>query len=187
MEALKKHINNSKVMQLPDIFHSARVARLTIKICEAMGITDKKKDDIVIAAILHDIGKSMVDKEILNKPGKLDNKEWQFMKLHSEFGAAIATVMGLSADIVKNILYHHENRNGTGYPKKTTGNSIPIGAAIIRVCDSYDAMRTTRPYKKGYSHDEAINELIKDKDKYNPKVLKHFLSMDFERLEGLSY
>lgn len=184
MESLKLQnsiMDNSKVLQIPDLLHGIRVAKLVALICREMQISGKEREEIIISAALHDIGKSMVDREILNKPGKLNNMEWQFMKLHPEFGAAIASKMKLGSNICKNILYHHEDYNGEGYPKRIKGSDIPLGASIIRICDSYDAMRTTRSYKKGFTHDEAVNELLKTRDKYNPSLLNVFLKLDLEK------
>lgn len=177
MEAIKPRIDNSRIMQLPDILHCIRVAGLASKVCSAMGIEAKERENIIIAAILHDIGKSEIEKEILNKPGKLNNNEWNYMKLHSEFGAYIASIAGLEGSIVKNILYHHEDYDGKGYPKKAKGEEIPLGAAIIRVCDTYDALTTKRPYKEEFTHSEAINEMLKNKEKYNPDVLSSFMNI----------
>lgn len=178
-------IDNSKVMQLPDIFHSIRVAKLSAMLCDKMGIKQKEKEEIVVSAALHDIGKSMVSRSILNKPGKLNNREWSYIKLHPEYGAELTAKIGLSPRISKNILYHHEDYSGSGYPKKAKGRSIPLGACIVRVCDSYDAMRTKRPYKVGFTHDEAIKELINKRQNYCSKVLEKFITLDFLKVNSI--
>ncbi|WP_158219997.1 HD-GYP domain-containing protein [Tissierella sp. P1] len=124
-----------------DVFHCFRVAELAFKLCSQLEISNEEKEEIVLSAAMHDIGKSKIDISILNKPGKLNNKEWNEIKLHPKYGAAIALMMGYSVNISQNILYHHENSDGTGYSKGLRDENIPLGAAIIRICDSYDAMR----------------------------------------------
>lgn len=182
MEAFKLEYDNTKSMQLPDLLHCMRVAKLALEVCCIMKISGRKREEIYMAAMLHDIGKSLVDKGILNKKSRLENNEWNIIKLHSEFGAMLASTTGLDSAIIKNIIYHHENYDGTGYPRKIKGEKIPIGAAIIRVCDTYDALRMQRPYKKSFSHEEAIKEIKMEKQKYHPKVLTAFLKIDFEKI-----
>lgn len=144
-----------------------------------MNISNKEKEEIILSAAMHDIGKSIVDINILNKAGKLTNEEWNQIKLHPIYGARIAMVMGYGSSIVQNILYHHENCNGTGYPKKIKCKAIPLGASVIRICDSYDAMRSTRSYKIPMSHEKAIDELVKEKGIYRDNLIKEFLNIDF--------
>lgn len=182
MEALKLEYDKDKAMQLPDILHCIRVAKLAFEVCCALKIRAKKREEVYIAAMLHDVGKSLIDRDILNKEAKLENNEWNMIKLHSEFGAMLASTTGLNSAIIKNIIYHHENYDGTGYPRKIKGDQIPIGAAIIRVCDTYDALRMQRPYKRAFTHEEAIKEIQGEKEKYHPGVLTAFVKVDFNKL-----
>ncbi len=160
-----------------------RVAELASKLCDILKLSNKEKEEIVLSAVMHDIGKSMVDINVLNKTDKLTNKEWNQIKLHPIHGARIAMVMGYDPGIVQNILYHHENCNGTGYPKGIKDKDIPLGAAVIRICDSYDAMRSIRPYKTPMSHEMAMDELIKEKGIYRENLVKEFLNIDFRLYE----
>lgn len=162
-----------------DIFHCLRVAELASRLCELLKLSNKEKEEIVLSAAMHDVGKSMVDIKILNKTDKLTNEEWNQIKLHSIHGAKIAMMMGYGSDIVQNILYHHENCNGTGYPRRIKDEEIPLGAAVIRICDSYDAMRSIRPYKTPMSHEKAINELVIEKGIYRDNLVREFLNIDF--------
>ena len=170
---------DDNVIRVSDAFHGVRVAKLASMLCNSMNISDFEKEEIVLSAVLHDIGKTTIDRNILNKPSKLNNREWQYIKLHPKYGSAIAALMGYSTNISKNILYHHENCDGTGYPIGLKEEYIPIGAAIVRICDSYDAMRTKRPYKKKFSHKEAIAELLKENEKYKNDLLMSFIKLDF--------
>lgn len=148
-----------------------------------LNINNKEKEEIVLSAAMHDIGKSKIDANILNKPGKLNHKEWNEIKLHPKYGAAIAMMMGYSVNIAQNILYHHENSNGTGYPKGVKKEQIPLEASIIRICDSYDAMRSIRPYNRIMTHAEALEELIKEKKIYRNDILDKFINLDLNTFQ----
>lgn len=180
LEALKIYSDEIGSMELTDILHCIRVANLAFEVCNVMKVGARKREEIYISAMLHDLGKSLIDKEILNKKTELNQYEWNDIKLHPEFGGMLASSSGLSIDIVENIIYHHENYDGTGYPRKIRGEEIPMGAAIIRICDTYDAMRMERPYKRAFSHDDAINEIKKEKYKYNPEIFTAFLRINFK-------
>lgn len=166
-----------------DLLHSIRVAELVSKLTRALDLEDSLRHEIILSAALHDIGKSLININILNKPGKLSHKEWNEIKLHPRYGAMLALSMGYSMSVAKNILYHHENSDGTGYLKGIKEDKIPLGAAIIRICDSYDAMRSIRPYRKPVTHDEAIEDLIKNKNKYKIDLLEKFINLGFSSLE----
>ncbi len=185
MGVLKLETDNTKAMQLPDLLHCYRVANLVFTLCIKLGIENKVREEMFIAATLHDVGKSMISKDILNKPGKLNSTEWNAIKHHAELGGVIASNMNQNLSIVKSIVHHHENYDGTGYPRQLQGEEIPLGASIIRVCDTYDALRMKRPYKKAFSHEEALNEMKNEKEKYHPKVFNSFISMNFEEVKGV--
>lgn len=166
-----------------DVFHCFRVTELAFKLCSQLKISNEEKEEIVLSAAMHDMGKSKIDMAILNKPRKLDHKEWDQIKLHPKYGAAIASIMGYSVNIAQNILYHHENSDGTGYPKGLRDEQIPLGASIIRICDSYDAMRSIRPYNHAMTHMEAVEELIKNKNIYRNDVLDKFINLDLNKFQ----
>ena len=187
MEALNIEINNKKVMQMPDLMHCFRVAHLASALCDKMQFNPKLKQEIYISAVLHDIGKSMIDKELLNKNKSLTVVEWNEIKYHPEIGGIIACNMGQDPLVVKNIVHHHENYDGSGYPRRLKGNGIAIGAQIIRICDTYDALRMERPYKRSFSHEEALEEILSEKEKYNPIFLESFLKQDFRPWAGNRY
>jgi|GEM_PF-4984028 len=184
MAAFKIEMNNSKVIQLPDILHCFRVAYLSEALCKALNFNNKLIKEIFVSALLHDIGKSMVDLSVLNKHERLTQVEWNSIKYHAEIGGAIAANMGQSPDVVKNIVYHHENYDGSGYPRKLKGSCISIGAQIIRICDTYDALRMIRPYKRAYGHEEALQEMHMEREKYNSLFLQAFLDLDFDEIKG---
>lgn len=179
--------SNLHVSNNVDILHSIRVAKLSSMLCNSFNINKKTKEIIMVSAMFHDIGKSKIDLLLLNKKGKLNNNDKREIKKHSIYGYILAKNAKYNENICKNILYHHENYDGTGYPKGIKGDKIPLGATIIRICDSYDAMRSVRPYKKSMGHGEAINELIENKNMYRKDLLDRFLRLDFSITEELYY
>lgn len=133
--------------------------------------------------MFHDIGKNKITFCLLNKDRQLSKENWQIIKKHPIYGYMLARNMNYDDSVCRNILYHHENEDGTGYPRGIKGDKIPLGAAIIRICDSYDAIRSTRPYKKSMCHEKAIDELIRSKAIYREDILNKFLNLDFNKIE----
>ena len=139
--------------------HSKRVALIANAICDSMNIIGTERNIIIRSAKLHDLGKLFVDEETLHKKEKLTDREWEIMKLHPVRGGGMAKKFGISEPVIANILYHHENVDGTGYPLSLKGESIPLGAKIIRVADTIDAMAMPRPYRKARSFEEIEKDL----------------------------
>ncbi|MFL5831766.1 MAG: diguanylate cyclase domain-containing protein [Solirubrobacteraceae bacterium] len=142
---------------LPD--HVGEVATLAVKTARLLGLPDSEVKRIRIAAELHDIGKIAIPETILNKPGPLDDEEWNFMRSHTEIGERIiaaAPSLASSAPLVRS---SHERHDGTGYPDRLAGDQIAIGASIIAVCDAFDAMTSTRSYSAAVTIAEAVAEL----------------------------
>ncbi len=141
--------------------HSVNVAVLSIVIGKSLGYHELRLRDLGIGALLHDIGKTQIPNEILNKPGKLIGEEIVIMKNHTQFGYDILKnydeISGLSR---VGALLHHERMDGSGYPFKKKGDEISEFARIIAIADTYDAMTSNRVYKKKMSPDKAIEYLI---------------------------
>lgn len=151
--------------------HSTRVGNMSYDLGKYLKISDDNLQMIHIAAHLHDIGKIGVPDNILNKSGKLNDSEWVLMKKHSEMGYDILKKADSLKEISYIVLHHHERWDGYGYPKGLSKEEIPIGSRIISVCDSIDAMRSTRPYRKTISNAECYNEIIKNKGiMYDPNI-----------------
>lgn len=151
--------------------HSTRVGNMSHDLGKCLGISDDDLQMIHIAAHLHDIGKIGVPDNILNKNGKLNSSEWELMKQHSEMGYNILKKADSLKEISHIVLYHHERWNGSGYPKGLTKTEIPIGSRMIAICDSIDAMRSTRSYRNAISDDECYNEILKNKGlMYDPQI-----------------
>ncbi len=139
--------------------HAERLRVLSEKIGSHFGLTRSEEKELEIFAMLHDIGKIAISDSILNKPGKLDDHEWEKMKRHSEIGYRIARSVPELANVAEYILAHHERWDGTGYPKGLTGESIPLLARIVAVTDAFDAMTSDRPYRKAMKLEDAVMEL----------------------------
>ena len=167
--------------------HITRVGIVSAKIAKMMGKDDLFVSLIRFAAPLHDIGKLLIPNEILLKPEKLTEEEWEVVKKHPIIGWSIlkdaaSDVLRLAASIA---LTHHEKWNGTGYPRGLKGKEIPIEGRIVAVADSLDAMVCERPYKKPKTLDEAFRE-INDLSGiwYDPEVVKalNIVEEDVKRL-----
>ncbi|RHV45634.1 HD-GYP domain-containing protein [Lachnospiraceae bacterium OM04-12BH] len=159
--------------------HSQRVSEMALKVCELIGL--KKKDilKIHIAAHLHDIGKIGIPDAILNKEGRLTDEEFEIMKTHSAIGAGILSKSKSLSEFSDIVLHHHERFDGKGYPDGLKGEKIPVGARIIAICDSIDAMTSNRRYRKALGFDVCYQEIEKNLGKmYDPiigqYVLDHF-------------
>lgn len=142
--------------------HSRRVSDMACIICELMGLSQKEYDETHIAAHLHDIGKIGVPDAILLKPSSLNDEEWAIMKKHPQIGADILSKSPHFSRISAIILHHHERFDGKGYPFGAKGEEIPLGARIIAVCDSIDAMASARAYRKALPLEICRSEIEKN-------------------------
>ena len=132
-------------------------------------------EQVRLAGLLHDIGKIGIIEALLEKPHMLAEEEFPPMRLHPEKGVAILEPIEQLKDIIPGVLHHHEHFDGTGYPMGLTGEAIPLMARIIAVADSFDAMLSNRPYKKGLTLGEAICELRRCAGgQFDPVVVEAF-------------
>jgi len=139
--------------------HSARVAKLGVRVGREMGMTQAELYEIHLGGLLHDVGKIGIPDAILLKPGGLTTEEYTIMKTHSTLGARIlAGLPGLAA-VSEIVLCHHEMPDGRGYPRGLKGDEIPLGARIVSVCDTYISMAENRPYRQGRSLDKVMREI----------------------------
>ncbi|HEY8448970.1 MAG TPA: HD-GYP domain-containing protein [Bacillota bacterium] len=136
--------------------HTYRVARLAVRLGEEMGLQPEHLRALAQGAMLHDIGKIRVPREVLNKPGPLSEAEYQLVQQHPEHGYQIARLLGTLSDELDVIRYHHERWDGRGYPKGLKGEQIPLLARILSVADVYDALTSARPYREAWPEDQAL-------------------------------
>jgi len=142
--------------------HTKRVVNYCLVAAKYMNLTPEELEILKLSAILHDVGKIGVEDRILRKPGNLDDEEAKIMKMHPLLGAEIMRHIRQLKDLIPGMLHHHERPDGKGYPEGLKGRDIPIVARIISAADTYDAMTTNRPYRKGLSHKTAIDEIKKE-------------------------
>lgn len=162
--------------------HTARVTSLSLDIAKRFAQKNKKifegkfMENLHIAGLLHDIGKIGIPESILNKEGPLDEQEREKMKEHPLVGAAILQPIRELEQAILGVKYHHEKYDGTGYPEGLKGEQIPLIASIISVADTFDAMTTDRPYRRGLSKEATIEEIKRVSGKqFNPDVVASFI------------
>jgi len=139
--------------------HTKRVLKYSTAIAEQLNLQPREMETLKLSAVLHDIGKIGVEDKILRKSDKLDADEMSAMNRHPKLGAEIVGHIKQLKDVIPAMLYHHERVDGKGYPDGLAGDAIPLTARIIAVADTYDAMTTTRPYRKGLKPEVAIDEI----------------------------
>ena len=152
----------AKCIDLKDKYtngHSFRVAKYAGMIAGKMGYDENATDNVYNIGLLHDIGKITIPGNILNKPGKLTAEEYDIIKKHASNGYDILKEIEISPDLALGAAYHHERIDGTGYPLGKAGDEIPTVAQIIAVADTFDAMNSTRPYRKQMPMEEIVEEL----------------------------
>jgi putative nucleotidyltransferase with HDIG domain len=143
--------------------HTARVAELTVLIARDLGMPAPALRYLARAGLLHDIGKLEIPDAILTKPGPLTDDEWVVMKRHPEIGVAILRRLGRFEEEAAVVLYHHERIDGSGYPEGLAGESIPLGARILAVADTYDVVVSDRPYRKARTREQAIQIMVEER------------------------
>ncbi len=194
-EENRKFINEmtsvfAKCIDMKDAYtngHSFRVAQYTAMLAKKLGKDDEEVERIYNIALLHDIGKISIPDSILNKPGKLDDEEYSVMKSHSQRGNDILKEVTIAPDLALGAGYHHERIDGKGYPSGLKGDEIPEVAQIIAVADTFDAMYSTRPYRKQMELSVVAEEIERSagtqlskkvveafKELYEEGVFEHF-------------
>jgi len=157
--------------------HVRRVQAYAVGLARALGVTDEPAlKAIEAAALLHDTGKLAVPEHILNKPGKLTDSEFEKMKQHVDVGADILSLVEFPYPVVPIVRAHHENWDGSGYPRGIRGEDIPLGARILSVVDCFDALTSDRPYRRAMTDQAAIDILLERRGRmYDPHVVDTFV------------
>lgn len=171
----------ARVSDLKDSYsfnHADRLNKLAHFICRNLKLPKCISVQIEYAALIHDVGKIGVDRRILEKPAKLDEKERVFIEKHPAIGSNLIAPIPFLSSIAPMILYHQEWYNGKGYPEGLEGEEIPLGARIVAVIDAFDAMTSDRPYHKKMSVDEAVLELKRcEGTQFDPDVVDAFIDV----------
>ena len=158
------------------MYHSINVAITSKYIAGLLGLPDVIITDIIVAAILHDIGKLSISKQILQKNGKLTSEEFDLVKTHVDVGCAILKQNGnFSDDIIRGVSEHHERWDGRGYNKHLSGYDIHIYARIVSISDVFDALVSKRCYKEALTREDALLVMEKDTGHFDTSILNVFI------------
>lgn len=175
-DAVAMNIDALKISDEYTFKHSVDVATMGMIIARKSGLSEKDVYQVGVAGLLHDVGKSQIPNEILNKAGKLTEEEFTIMKKHTLFGYNILKEKSdIPTEIVAGVLQHHEKINGRGYPLKLTENQISTYAKVLSVADIYDALVTERPYKKGFSPHDALEMIMALTDELDLNYMRSFI------------
>jgi diguanylate cyclase (GGDEF)-like protein/putative nucleotidyltransferase with HDIG domain len=178
VEALEQQL---QIFLSKDIYtyqHSKRVFTYATDFSDKLHLHDNEKRNLILGALIHDIGKLEIPRDVINKKGSLDYHEWEMMKKHVIFGKEIVASTKRYDELLPLIELHHEQYNGKGYPYGLAGDNIPKLARILTIIDSFDAMTTERPYQETKTFAEAIEELRECSGKqFDPKYVEPFIEM----------
>lgn len=167
---------------------SRRVTFFALKVAEKLNIPQVEIGKLELAGLLHDIGMIGVSEDILNKTDVLTPDEYDCIKKHVEHGVKILEDIKQLKDVVEIIKFHHERFDGGGYPSGLAGEQIPLNARIIAVADAYDSMVSSRSYRKGLSHQEALSRIIEQSGKqFDPMVVQAFNLIIEEALNQIKF
>lgn len=164
---------------LEQLDHGLLVSHLASHLGRRLGCTDEEVQSLALAGILHDIGKIRLSRYVENGTS-MTVEEIKYVRMHSMFGCAILKRQGFSEKIQEMVLYHHENYDGSGYPKNLQGEEIPLGARILRVCDVFAALLSDRPYRKGFDQQTAVSLMIEEVKNFDMRVFLAFQRMIHE-------
>ena len=159
--------------------HSTSVSRYSEALARAINLPEDEVQKIKLGALLHDVGKIGIPEQVLKKPDKLSDEEWQIMKQHPVIGAEkVLAPNDALRELIPMVKYHHEHIDGTGYPAKLKGDEIPLEARIIAVADTYHALISDRPYRKGMSVEKACS-ILKDGagKQWDSELVRHFIAI----------
>ena len=154
--------------------HCKSVVHLALDVTDDLGLDADRRRNVEFGALLHDVGKIVIPKEIINKPGKLDDREWAVIKTHTIEGQRmLEKIGGFMREIGRIVRSSHECWDGSGYPDGLSGEAIPLEARIVSACDAYNAMTTTRSYRAAMSPAEAVAELERcSGSQFDPRVVR---------------
>lgn len=174
-----------RVVDRLTVRHEVLVGKLTATLAPLLGYSREMSETIGYAARLHDIGKIAIPHDILHKKGPLTEEERQQVHAHSVHGSEILGISNnplyeLAGEIA---LHHHEHADGTGYPHGLSGDDIPMTARIVSICDTYEALRSHRPYKQAFSHDQAHRVITQGDDRVSPAIFDERVLHAYCRIE----
>lgn len=156
--------------------HNINVSKMAEAFGEYLELPEEQCQIIAVAGVFIDLGKIAMDYKVFTKPGSLTDEEFEYVKQHASKSTQMLIQSNLiSREILSCIIHHHENYDGTGYPSKAKGESIPLGARVIKICDVYQALTEPRPYRKYFSHEDTMEVMLKEKYLYDPELIEKFV------------
>lgn len=185
-EEILEHLNNFEQIRINHLSsverehhdphkHGEQIVRYVRAIAKKLGCSDQETSIIAAAARFHDIGKTRIDKNILNKPGLLTNEERNAVRMHAIYGQEMMSPLRYVSNLMR---HHHERFDGNGYPDGLSGKDIPLGSRIISAIDAFNAMTHQRSYNKVKSTEDAIEELKRHSGtQFDPDVIREFISI----------
>ncbi|MFN8006559.1 MAG: HD domain-containing protein [Terriglobia bacterium] len=187
LETVKLLVNLLAIRDPATQSHSLTVLSLAEEVCHKLGLGGEDLYHIKLAALLHDIGKIIIPEDLLQKPEGLSPDEYVRMHQHVHYGYHALNGISSLATARELMFYHHENFDGSGYPRGLKGEEIPIGARIVAVVDAYDAMTSDRPYRKGLAALEARQRLLEAKSRqFDPQVVDALMTCLEDHAAALS-
>ena len=158
-----------------ELRHGICVSNLAYCVGKQYGLYEDQCHELAVAGMLHDIGKLRVSGYLYGRDeDTLNIEEMKYVRMHPRLGYETLIRYDFSDDVLENILYHHENYDGSGYPENLAGDQIPIGARILRVCDTYAALTSDRPYRSAFDKETAIELMIEEVKNFDMKVFLDF-------------
>lgn len=177
METKKYHIIQTDIQK--EITHGICVSNLAYHVGKQLGLAEETCYQLAVAGLVHDIGKLEMMKFIYSKEEAttLHVEELRYVRTHPALGYVILNEQGYSEEIATWVLYHHENYDGSGYPANKSGEEIPLGARILRVCDVFAALTMNRSYRKAFDDETAVELMIEEVKNFDMKVFLAFLEV----------
>lgn len=178
LEKISKFVAAIVEGRYPDLGeHHQRLGESALAFAKYLGCSAEETELLSVGARIHDIGKLSISEHILNKPARLTSAEFSLIKQHPEIGFKLLSPLKLDPRISEIVQFHHENFDGSGYPRGLGGEAIPLLARMTRIWDSFDALTMNRPYHKGVSREEALRLMQCEAHLYDPDLLKEFCAM----------
>lgn len=166
--------------------HSMRVAAYAVLLGQAYGLSPQQLRNLELGALLHDIGKIAIPRNVLLKPAALNEKEWEVMRTHPRIGYQLLVELPAMQEAVQVVYSHHERYDGKGYPRRLKHAEIPVAARLFSIVDTVDAITCNRPYRKAQAFEKAFDELRKGRGaQFDPQAVDTFLALPREKLQEI--
>jgi len=183
--AIKSFLTQMEILDPTLLEHSRLVTHYTLLMARSLGFTPEDERKLQHSSLLHDLGKMGVDRQIIEKKGKLTPQEWELIQAHPLNSVKILSIFPYFREIIPVVRHHHEWYDGTGYPDGLMGEEIPLMSRIIMIADAYAAMISERPYRAALTADDALSIIEENKGRqFDPKLVSLFITVVSEDLKS---